>query len=49
MSKYHGTYGKTLLDPRWKEKRKVILARDQNRCVICKSEESLQVHHRQYH
>lgn len=45
----HGGYGATLFDPRWKMKRKEILARDKNKCVICKSEDSLQVHHRQYH
>jgi 5-methylcytosine-specific restriction endonuclease McrA len=49
MSKYHGSYKVALFDPRWKEKRKVILERDEEKCVICKSEESLQVHHRQYH
>ena len=46
---YHGTYGGTLLDPRWKTKRLEILKRDINRCVNCGSEENLQVHHRQYH
>lgn len=45
----HGGYGATLFDPRWKSKRKEILLRDGNKCVICKSEENLQVHHRQYH
>ena len=45
----HGTYGALLFDPRWKEKRQVILARDNNSCVICKKQEKLQVHHRQYH
>jgi 5-methylcytosine-specific restriction endonuclease McrA len=45
----HGGYGATLFDPRWKAKRKEILARDRNSCVICSSEKNLQVHHRQYH
>lgn len=45
----HGGYGAALFDPRWKAKRKEILDRDNNRCIICKSEENLQVHHRQYH
>lgn len=45
----HGPYGAALFDPRWKSKRLEILARDSNKCVLCKSSESLQVHHRQYH
>jgi hypothetical protein len=45
----HGTYGKLLFDKRWIEKRKEIIARDNEACVICKNKESLQVHHRQYH
>ena len=45
----HGTYGKLLFDKRWIEKRKEILSRDKEQCVICKRAESLQVHHRQYH
>jgi len=45
----HGTYGGTLLDPRWKTKRQEILKRDNNKCVNCGSEENLQVHHKQYH
>jgi 5-methylcytosine-specific restriction endonuclease McrA len=45
----HASYGATLFDPRWKEKRQEILKRDQNSCVICNSGENLQVHHRQYH
>lgn len=46
---YHGSYGAKLLDPRWKKKRESILARDAHQCVICKSKEALNVHHRQYH
>ena len=45
----HGTYGASLLDIRWKKKRKEILDRDNYRCVNCSSTENLQVHHRQYH
>jgi len=45
----HGTYGGLLFHPKWKEKRKEILDRDSHRCVICKSDKELQVHHRQYH
>ena len=45
----HGTYGALLFDKRWKEKRLTILKRDGEQCVICKSKEDLQVHHRQYH
>lgn len=45
----HGTYGALLFDPRWKARRIQILNRDAQRCLICKSEQELQVHHRQYH
>jgi len=45
----HGTYGGLLFDPKWKSKRQEILARDQQQCVICRSTDKLQVHHRQYH
>lgn len=45
----HGTYGAMLFHPKWKEKRKEILNRDRHRCVNCKSEKGLQIHHRQYH
>ncbi len=47
--KHSDHYNILLLDPRWKMKRKVILERDNNKCVICKSTKSLNVHHRQYH
>jgi 5-methylcytosine-specific restriction endonuclease McrA len=44
------TYGEKLFDPRWLEKKKRILARDNNRCVICgKSNGKLCIHHKQYH
>jgi len=43
-------YGEKLFDPRWIEKKKQILNRDNNKCVICrKTEVKLQVHHKQYH
>lgn len=45
----HGSYGALLFHPRWKSKRKEILTRDLHRCVLCKGDKSLQVHHRQYH
>lgn len=45
----HGTYGALLFDKRWSAKRAEIIARDDGRCVVCKSNVSLQVHHRQYH
>ena len=45
----HGTYGELLFHPKWKNKRKLILQRDLNSCVICRGKENLQVHHRQYH
>lgn len=38
-----------LHDKRWRAKRKEILARDKNRCVICKGTDRLTVHHKQYH
>jgi 5-methylcytosine-specific restriction endonuclease McrA len=43
-------YGEKLFDPRWKIKRKQILNRDANKCVICKKDEGhMHVHHKQYH
>lgn len=45
----HGGYGAALFDPRWKEKREEILKRDDHKCIICRSDKDLQVHHRQYH
>lgn len=45
----HAGYGAKLLDQRWKNKRKVILERDNFMCLVCKSEANLHVHHRQYH
>jgi 5-methylcytosine-specific restriction endonuclease McrA len=43
-------YGEKLFDRRWIEKRKRILSRDGNRCVICgRTDEKLHVHHKQYH
>ncbi|MBB1286927.1 hypothetical protein HRH25_21270 [Flavisolibacter sp. BT320] len=45
----HGTYGALLFRPEWKAKREEIIQRDSNCCVICKGNNGLQVHHRQYH
>ncbi|MGV3765025.1 MAG: HNH endonuclease [Chitinophagaceae bacterium] len=44
----HGSYGPLLFRQEWKSKRAAILARD-NGCVICRRQDALQVHHRQYH
>lgn len=44
----HGSYGALLFTTEWKNKRSQILARDQ-KCIICFSNENLQIHHRQYH
>lgn len=45
----HGSYAAELFKPEWKAKRNEILKRDAHRCIICKRQEALQVHHRQYH
>jgi 5-methylcytosine-specific restriction endonuclease McrA len=42
-------YNTLLKSPRWLEKRKIILARDNNKCRCCSATTGLQVHHRQYH
>lgn len=42
-------YYSLLKNPRWFEKRKIILRRDGNKCRCCKKSTALQVHHRQYH
>lgn len=43
-------YKEKLFDKKWIEKRKEILARDQNSCKICgKKDVKLIVHHKQYH
>jgi hypothetical protein len=44
----HGTYGALLFRPEWKAKRQEIISRDKC-CIICNGENTLQVHHRQYH
>jgi len=49
VAETHGTYGASLFDIRWKQKRNIILDRDNNKCVICQDVHVLQVHHRQYH
>ena len=45
----HGTYKQLLFSPQWKEKRKEIIIRDAEKCIICGNTTSLEVHHRQYH
>lgn len=45
----HGSYKALILHPKWKQRRKEILARDNHSCVNCHETEDLQVHHRQYH
>ena len=45
----HGSYGPLLFHPKWKSKRKEILTRDMHRCIHCKKDKDLQIHHRQYH
>lgn len=42
-------YDLLLKMPQWFEKRKIILARDNNKCRCCGVTTGLQVHHRQYH
>ena len=44
----HGTYGALLFDPKWRHRRTEILLRDAEACTICKSTDTLQIHHRQY-
>jgi hypothetical protein len=42
-------YNILLKSPKWIEKRKIILARDNNKCRCCGATTGLHVHHRQYH
>ena len=42
-------YCNLLKSPKWFEKRKIILARDNNKCRCCGATSGLHVHHRQYH
>lgn len=42
-------YNTLLKSPKWFEKRKIILARDNNKCRYCGATSDLHVHHRQYH
>lgn len=44
MNDYH----KHLEGPRWQHKRLQIVKRDNGRCVNCRSQEDLQVHHIKY-
>jgi 5-methylcytosine-specific restriction endonuclease McrA len=49
MKTFHDDdYEVLLQDQQWKLKRKQILIRDNHRCKRCGSDNSLQVHHRQY-
>lgn len=41
-------YANYLLTDHWKELRKVILNRDDNKCQLCSSKERLEVHHNTY-
>lgn len=43
------TYREALHNPKWLEKRKIILARDNNTCTVCGSKKNLQVHHTFYY
>lgn len=45
----HGSYKALILHPKWKQRRKEILLRDNHSCVNCGGAKDLQVHHRQYH
>jgi len=42
------TYSKYLSDPRWREKRKEVVKEHHDKCDICGSVDSLQVHHKSY-
>ena len=41
-------YHQQLEHPLWYKKRKIILARDNHKCVLCGSTDNLQVHHMKY-
>ena len=41
-------YHQQLEHPLWYKKRKIILERDNHKCVLCGSTENLQVHHMKY-
>jgi len=45
---YQEEYSELLRHPKWFEKRKTIISRDNNTCRNCGSNENLVVHHRQY-
>ncbi len=42
-------YDILLQNPKWFEKRRIILERDGNKCSCCGNKNILQVHHKQYH
>ncbi len=41
-------YIKALKAPEWKEKRQIILKRDNYKCVVCNCKDNLHVHHKYY-
>ena len=45
---YQKEYSELLRHPKWFERRKTIVSRDNNKCQNCGSTDSLVVHHRQY-
>lgn len=44
-----GEYNDLLIKPEWKNKRLIIMNRDNNNCRNCGCSNDLQVHHKQYH
>jgi|APCry1669189883_1035261.scaffolds.fasta_scaffold23611_2 5-methylcytosine-specific restriction endonuclease McrA len=48
-NKMKNNYLKLLKHPKWYERRLEILKRDNQQCVICKSKNKLEIHHKQYH
>ncbi len=51
LDKLNCSYGVLLFRPEWRQKRELILARDNYTCQFCGTTDNslLQVHHRQYH
>jgi 5-methylcytosine-specific restriction endonuclease McrA len=41
-------YKRFLLSDLWREKRKLVLARDHHRCQVCSGTDALHVHHLAY-
>jgi 5-methylcytosine-specific restriction endonuclease McrA len=46
--KENNRYGALLFRKEWKEKRQIILNRDNHQCINCGAKENLEIHHRQY-